>query len=327
MVEAQEIALPRAGEELSRAFVARDPRMAEIVGLLRRLAGVLANVLLTGESGTGKDMAAHALHLWGARASGPLLKIDCPSIPADLMESELFGHERDAFTGARQAKPGKLELADGGTAFFDQIGELPLALQAKLLRVVEEKRFERVGGTRPVKVDVRIVASAGYDLKEAVERGSFRKDLFHRLSVFHIVLPPLRERPADIGPLAEHFLAREAARLEGPVPEGFDPGALEAFANYSWPGNVRELKGVVERAVLMTRGARIGSADLPAYLLESPGVTFRLASAKRPTLAEVEKTYIELTLRHARGNKSLAAQILGISRKALWEKRKRYGLD
>jgi len=326
-VEAQEIALPRAGEELSRAFIARDPRMAEIVGLLRRLAGVSANVLLTGESGTGKDMAAHALHLWGGRASGPLLKIDCPSIPADLMESELFGHERDAFTGARQAKPGKLELADGGTAFFDQIGELPLALQAKLLRVVEEKRFERVGGTRPVKVDVRVVASAGGDLKEGVERGSFRKDLFHRLSVFHIVLPPLRERPADIGPLAEHFLAREAARLAGPVPEGFDPGAMEAIANYSWPGNVRELKGVVERAALMSRGARIGSDDLPAYILESPGVTFRLASAKRPTLAEVEKTYIELTLRHARGNKSLAAQILGISRKALWEKRRRYGLD
>lgn len=326
-MEAQEIALPRAGEELSRAFIARDPRMAEILALLRRLSGVLANVLVTGESGTGKDMAAHALHLWGGRASGPLLKIDCPSIPADLLESELFGHERDAFTGARQAKPGKLELANGGTAFFDQIGELPLALQAKLLRVVEEKGFERVGGTRPVRVDVRLVASAGGDLREAVERGSFRKDLFHRLSVFHIVLPPLRERPADIGPLAEHFLAREAARLAGPVPEGFDPEAMDALQNYSWPGNVRELKGVVERAALMARGTRIARDDLPAYLLESPAVTFRLAASNRPTLAEVEKTYIELTLRHARGNKSLAAQILGISRKALWEKRRRYGLE
>jgi DNA-binding NtrC family response regulator len=301
--------------------------MAEIVALLRRLAGVSANVLVSGESGTGKDMTAHALHFWGGRASGPLLKIDCPSIPADLMESELFGHERDAFTGAGQAKPGKLELANGGTVFFDQVGDLPLALQAKLLRVVEEKRFERVGGTQPVGVDIRVVASAGGDLREAVERGTFRKDLFHRLSVFHIVLPPLRERPGDIAPLAEHFLSREAARLAGPVPEAFDPGAMEALTNYAWPGNVRELKGVVERAALMTRGARIGNDDLPAYILESPAVTFRLARSARPTLAEVEKTYIELTLRHARGNKTRAAQILGISRKALWEKRRRYGID
>ena len=317
----------KAGRDLSAGFIAVDPRMLEVLALVRRLADTPVNVLLTGESGTGKDLMALALHFWGPRAEGPSVKIDCPSIPADLMESELFGHERGAFTGARDGKPGKLELANGGTVFFDQVGDLDLALQAKLLRVVEEKRFERVGGTRMISVDIRIVASAGSGLKEAVERGSFRRDLYHRLSVFHVELPALRERRADIVPLAEGFLKRERERLSGPGPRGFALETLDAMQNYPWPGNVRELKSVVERAAILAQGELVGRGDLPTHILESPSVTFRLASDRRPTLAEVERTYIELTLKHARGNKTNAAQILGISRKALWEKRRRYKLD
>ena len=193
--------------------------------------------------------------------------------------------------------------------------------------MVEDKTYERVGGTRTLTVQARMVASSTGDLMEAVERKSFRRDLFYRLSVFWIQLPPLRERRADIVPLAQHFLQREGQRLGGNFPEEFADGVLEAFRNYVWPGNVRELKGAVERAGLVARGSRIERNDLPDSILDSPSVTFRLGSKDKPTLAEVEKSYIERTLRYVRGNQTRAAKILGISRKALWEKRKRYGLD
>ena len=256
-----------------------------------------------------------------------MVKVDLPTIPAELMESELFGYEKGAFTGAREAKPGKLELAGEGTIFLDQIGEPEPALQAKLLRVVEDKTYERVGGTRTLTVQARMVASSTGNLMEAVERKSFRRDLFYRLSVFWIQVPPLRERRDDIVPLAQHFLRREGERLGGNFPEEFADGVLEAFRSYVWPGNVRELKGAVERAGLVAQGSRIERDDLPDSILDSPSVTFRLGSKDKPTLAEVEKSYIERTLRYVRGNQTRAAKILGISRKALWEKRKRYGLD
>ncbi len=309
------------------AFVAHDPRMVEIVHLIRRLADAPANVLLSGESGTGKDLVAHAIHYWGRRAEQPMIKVDLPSIPAELLESELFGYERGAFTGARDAKPGKLELAQEGTVYLDQIGELDPPLQAKLLRIVEEKRFERVGGTRTRTVGARFVASSSGDLNQAVERRTFRRDLFHRLSVFWIILPPLRDRKADIVPLSELFLRHELERLSGVGPRSLSADALDVLRSYPWPGNVRELKGVLERAVLMAKGPEIGVQDLPDYIQESPAVAFRLGSNNRPTLADVEKTYIELTLRHCRGNQTRAAEVLGISRKALWEKRRRYGLE
>ncbi len=310
-----------------RAFIAHDKQMVEIVSLLRRLASAPANVLLSGESGTGKDLAALALHYWGSRAGEALTKVDLPSIPAELLESELFGYERGAFTGAQDPKPGKLELAGQGTIFLDQIGELESPLQAKLLRVVEDKHYERVGGTETLTLDARIVASTSGDLKEAVEHKTFRRDLFHRLSVFLIRLPPLRDRRADIVPLARFFLEQEKSRVPVSELEDFSTESLDVLRSYPWPGNVRELKGVVERAVLMSSGNSIEPSGLPDHILESPSVTFRLGSERRPTLADVEKTYIEITLRHVRGNQTRAAEILGISRKSLWEKRRRYGLS
>lgn len=309
------------------AFIADDPRMLETVQLLKRLAGTQTNVMLGGESGTGKDLAALALHYWGDAVERPFVKIDLASVPAELLESELFGYERGAFTGARDTKPGKLEMARGGTVFLDQIGELDVTLQAKLLRVVEDRRYERVGGTRTLSLNARIVASTAGDMNEAVERRTFRLDLFHRLSVFYIEMPPLRERPSDIAPLARHFLRREAERLSGSGPVKLTKEVLDVLRSYPWPGNVRELKGVVERAAVVARGKEVTAEDIPAHVLDSPSVTFRLGQKSRPSLAEVEKTYIELTLRHVAGNQTRAAEILGISRKALWEKRRRYGLD
>ncbi len=307
-------------------IVARDPQMVAIVKLLKRLSKAPSSVLLSGESGTGKDLAAHALHFWGARAPFPMATLDLPSIPAGLMESELFGFERGAFTGAAAAKAGKLEMAGAGTLYLDHIGELPPVLQAKLLRVVEDRRFERVGGNHTHSLEARIVASASADLAQAVERQLFRRDLFHRLGVFWIRLPPLRERPLDLVPLSELFLSREAERM-GRVPQRFSPEALEALQEYSWPGNVRELKGAVEHGALMSRTDAIERSDLPAYLLESGASDWLGKRDKRPTLEEVEKLYIERVLKEVGGNQTRAAEILGISRKSLWERRRRFDLE
>jgi DNA-binding NtrC family response regulator len=323
--EAREAEAALERSPLASTFIAEDPAMAEIAKLLSRLASAPTNVLISGESGTGKDMAAHALHLWGARAALPIVQVDLPSIPASLMESELFGYEAGAFTGATTTKAGKLELARGGTLYLDHVGELAPELQAKLLRVVEDRSFERLGGRETVALEARIVASASADLEEAVQRQLFRRDLFHRLGVFWIRMPPLRERPADVLPLARAFLAREADR-QGRAPASFHPEAEAALASYAWPGNVRELKSVVEHGALMSRSEVIAVADLPAYLLESRSVVFRSGRRERPTLDEVEKRYIEHVLQEVGGNQSRAAEILGISRKSLWERRRRYDL-
>jgi len=309
----------------AETVIARDPQMVAIVKLLKRLSKAPTSVLLSGESGTGKDLAAHALHFWGPRAQLPMVTLDLPSIPAGLMESELFGFERGAFTGAAATKPGKLELAGAGTLYLDHIGELPPVLQAKLLRVVEDRRFERLGSNRTLSLEARIVASASADLVQAVERQLFRRDLFHRLGVFWIRLPPLRERALDVVPLAELFLSREAERL-GRVPTRFAAEALQALQEYSWPGNVRELKGAVEHGALMSRTDAIERADLPAYLLERGGSDWPFGREKRPTLSEVEKLYIERVLKEVGGNQTRAAEILGISRKSLWERRRRFDL-
>jgi DNA-binding NtrC family response regulator len=304
--------------------VARSRAMRELLPIVSRLAEARSPVLLEGESGTGKDLFAHWLHYGGPRREGPFIKVHCPSIPGELLESELFGHERGAFTDARQAKAGKIEMAAGGTAYFDQVQDLAPAMQAKLLRVVEERRFERVGGTRTIEVDVRFVASSNVDLADAVRRGRFREDLFHRLNVVPLRLPPLRNRRDDILPLAEAFLARERDR-GATAATAFAPETADLLKGYLWPGNVRELRSVVERAALLTRSGEVPPAALPAHVLEQPA-TLWAGRDRRPTLKDVELAYIRYVLDAVRGNQTRAAAVLGISRKALWEKRRRHGI-
>jgi two-component system response regulator HydG len=310
--------------EVASGMVAGSPAMRELLSVLGRLAEAKSPVLLEGESGTGKDIIAHRLHYASPRRDGPFIKIHCPSIPDDLLESELFGHEKGAFTDAQRAKVGKIEMATGGTVYFDQIQELAPALQAKLLRVVEEKCFERLGGTRTIEVDVRFVASSTIDLRKATSAGTFREDLYHRLSVVTLVVPPLRNRREDILPLADLFLARERERkATGAV--GFEDSAAELLGGYLWPGNVRELKSVVERAALLTVGDRVAATALPGHLIEQPA-TLWAGRDRRPTLKDVEQAYIRHVLEQTGRSQTHAAAVLGISRKALWEKRRRYGI-
>jgi DNA-binding NtrC family response regulator len=310
--------------EILARVVAASPAMREVLSLASRLSEARSPVLLEGESGTGKDLVAHWIHYKGSRRDGPFIKVHCPSIPEDLLESELFGYERGAFTDARQAKAGKIELAAGGTLYFDQVQELSPPLQAKLLRVVEERRFERLGGNRTLEVDVRFVSSSSADLRQAVSSRAFREDLFHRLNVVPLSLPPLRARREDITPLAEMFLSRERDRGTARAP-GFAPEVLEALRGYPWPGNVRELKTTVERAALFAGAEIIGMPALPAQVLEQPASLWA-GRDRRPSLREVEQAYIRYILEQVEGSQTRAAAILGISRKALWEKRRRYGI-
>ncbi len=299
--------------------------MREVVAVIERIAQVQSPVLLEGESGTGKDLAAHLIHYGGARRHGPLIKIQCPAIPDELLESELLGHERGAFTDASSVKLGKLELADGGTVYFDQIDDLAPTLQAKLLRFVEEKSFERVGGTKTRSVDVRFVASASASLRSAISTGRFREDLYHRLSVVPLTLPPLRERREDIAPLAGLFLERARDRRLTEA-KGFDVEVLQALKGYLWPGNVRELRGAVERAALFSGAlARVPLRALPENVLENPATLWE-GRERQPSLRDVETAYIRRVLERVGGSQTKAAQILGISRKTLWEKRRRYGI-
>ncbi len=304
--------------------VAESAAMRELLVLVTRLADARSPVLLEGESGTGKDLVAYWLHYGGNRREQPFLKVHCPSIPAELLESELFGHERGAFTDAREAKLGKIEMAAGGTLYFDQIQDLTVALQGKLLRVLDERSFERLGGTRAIEVDVRYLASSNVDLALAVREGRFREDLFHRLNVVPLRLTPLRERREDILPLALAFLGRE--REAGVTrARGFAGEATELLRGYSWPGNVRELRAVVERAALLTAEGLVPPAALPPQLLEQPS-TLWVGRERRPTLADVELAYIRYVLDSVGGSQTRAAAVLGISRKALWEKRRRFGV-
>jgi DNA-binding NtrC family response regulator len=302
--------------------VAVSPAMQEVLRLATRLAAADSSVLVQGESGTGKDLIAHWVHYKGPRRDGPFIKVHCPSIPEDLLESELFGHEKGAFTDARQTKTGKIELAAGGTLFFDQVEDLSLTLQAKLLRVVEERRFERLGGTRTIEVDVRFVSTSGPDLAAAVAAGRFRSDLYHRLGVVPVTVPPLRDRPEEVLPLAELFLARARERRAARA-EGFEREAAALLRGHGWPGNVRELRSVVERSALSGHGALVAAADLPPEVREQKGA---LWLERRPSLRELEKSYIQKVLAEVDGSQTRAAAVLGISRKALWEKRRRYGI-
>ena len=314
---------PETGDEaaLLKLWVAQDPQSHRITEIVCKVALTPTTVLICGESGTGKDLLAQMIHYLGPRHDEPLLKIDCASLPAELVESELFGHERGAFTGADVQKRGRLELAGGGTIVLDEVAALTFPMQAKLLRVIEEKQFERLGGATAIRIRARLIALTNADLEQAVARGDFREDLYFRLNVFPIVLPPLRNRRSDILPLAEHLLAGLAEVHRRP-PMHLVPKAAEALQQYDFPGNVRELKNLLERALIFTSGQEIGLEQLPAHLSEG-----KPAVEGKRTLAELERQYIAEVLDYTRGRKSRAAQILGISRKTLLEKRKRYGLD
>jgi len=314
-------------------IVGRSPQMLEAVHLLRRLADSEARtILLQGESGTGKDLAAKVIHYNSPRAGRAFINITCTALPETLLESELFGHEKGAFTDARQTKQGLFELAGGGTIFLDEIGDMPAALQAKLLRFLEEKAFRRVGGTKDIRVDVCIIASTNRVLRALVEQGEFREDLFYRLNIFPVTLPSLRERPEDIPLLAEYFLQQYNREFHKEV-TGIDKTALAVMQAYHWPGNVRELRNLIERAMLMARGGLLTLADLPTELkMPASEKSGSLASAIRigpegVDIREVERLLVEQALDEAKGNQSRAAALLRISRDQLRYRMHKYHLE
>jgi len=304
------------------AWVAADPAALRVLELAHKVADTPTTLLVTGESGTGKDHLARLVHEFGSRRDAPYLKIDCASLPQELVESELFGHERGAFTGAVERKLGRLELAGGGTIVLDEVAALAPSIQSKLLRVLEERSFERLGGTETLRIEARLVALTNADLAKAVATGRFREDLYFRLNVLTLTVPALRERPADILPLAEHLLAR-LAPVHGRPDALLVDEAQRMLLAYAWPGNVRELKNVIERALIFAKGSAIGPEDFPESVRAvSSGAVVRLRS-----LEEIEREAIQATLEATRYKISKAAEILGISRKTLLDKRKKYGLD
>jgi two-component system response regulator HydG len=306
-------------------LLARSAAMRALLRQARRYAAVDATVLITGETGVGKDALARFLHASGPRRREPFVAVDCPALPDTLVEAELFGHERGAFTDATMARPGRFEMAGRGTLYLDAVTRLNPSAQGALLRVVEERRVTRLGGTHALEVRARIIASADAGVEDAVRDGTLRAELFHRLSVLPVQIPPLRERPDEIMPLAHMFVDVAAAGLNR-RPPAITADAEDALLRYRWPGNIRELQHVVERVLLAGVGDTITVRDLPLDVLDANEGYLAPAAAKRPTLEDVERRYIELTLQFARGNQTRAASILGISRKALWEKRKRYGM-
>jgi DNA-binding NtrC family response regulator len=316
-------------EELERrsgfaSIIGRSAEMRQVFEIVRQVAPSRSSVLITGESGSGKEMIAEALHYNSPRKDKPFIKVHCAALTESILESELFGHEKGAFTGAIARKRGRFELAHLGTLFLDEIGEINQNVQIKLLRVLEEKRFERVGGEETVEVDVRLIAATNRDLKDAISRGSFREDLYYRLNVVNIHIPPLRERKEDIPLLAAAFL-REFCQENGKSIEGFDAKARLALYNYPWPGNVRQLRNSIESAVVLSKGSTITPDDLPPNIRgETGGDLVRLAVGA--SLADVEKEVIRSTLAREGGNKSRTAEILGIGRKTLHRKIEEYGL-
>ena len=301
----------RLSEGLARDMVGESPRMKEIYRLLGRAAATDSTVLLRGESGTGKELAARALHEGSPRAGKPFVAVNCATLSETLLESELFGHERGAFTGAVARKIGKAEAADGGTLFLDEIGEVPLPLQAKLLRFLQQRELERVGSPRPIQVDVRVVAATNRDLEKAIREGTFREDLYYRLNVITLHLPPLRERREDIPLLASHFAALTSRRLGRPL-AGFTPEARACLLRYDWPGNVRELSNAIERALVLGEGGLIRPEDLPETVLESArGSEVRLGRFHE-VVQETKKRLILAAVAEAEGNMTKAAARLGL---------------
>ena len=303
-------------------IIAKSHKMQQILEMVQTVAQSNATVLITGESGTGKELIARAIHNLSPRREKPFVAVSCAALPETLLESELFGHEKGAFTGAIAQRKGRFELAHQGTLFLDEIGEISANIQVHLLRVLEDKEFTRVGGTQPIKVDVRLISATNKNLEEAVARGEFRDDLYYRLNVVAIRLPPLRERREDIPLLAQHFLEKFAQENQKMGLE-FSPDALDFLLKYEWPGNVRELENAVERAVVLAQNSLITAADLSPQGYPSPAKT----PSSRESLEDLEKRHILNVLLETGGNCSQAAKILGITRTTLYNKIKRYGLD
>ena len=312
-------------------IIGQSGAMQAVLRLVRKVVATDVTVLICGESGTGKELIAQAIHYNSPRRDKPFVRLNCVAIPDSLLESELFGHERGAFTGAVARKLGKFELANGGTIFLDEIGDMSLHTQAKILRVLQEREFERVGGSETIKIDVRIVAATNKNLARAVEEGSFREDLYYRLNVFSINLPPLRERKEDIPPLVEHFVRRNVVELGKPL-VGFTAEAMNILLAYDWPGNVRELENYVQRAAVMAESEFIGPECLPPHLL-----TFKPKVQEEPELEPgrsldemlegVERKLIRAALQRTGGVQSRAAKLLGITERSLWHRIKKLGID
>jgi two-component system response regulator AtoC len=330
---AREVALGREVDTLRRAVRGRwsadaligpSAAMARVRDALREAAHVTATVLITGKSGTGKELAARAIHYEGPRAAGPFVPVNCAAIPESLFESQLFGHRKGAFTGA-ESQTGLVEASSAGTLFLDEVGEIPLTHQAKLLRVLQEEEVTPLGAARAVKVDLRVVAATNRDLEAMVKKGAFREDLFWRLDVLRVHLPDLRERAEDVPAVAEHLLG-EIAREQGAPALGFTEAALAALSRHAWPGNVRELRNALERALLAARGRRVDVGDLPAAVRGAPAAVAAPLGDAALTLADVEKAHIERVLALCGWNRSAAAKALGIDRRTLFSKVQRYGL-
>lgn len=304
-------------------IIGKSEAMQEVFYIIQMVAKSNANVLITGESGTGKELVARAIHNNSLRKSKPFVIVDCTTIPENLLESELFGHEKGAFTGASERKTGLIEIANEGTVFLDEIGELPMFLQKKLLRFLQEKEIQRIGSTQRIKVDVRVISATNRDLEKAVQEGSFREDLYWRLNVVRINLPPLRERKEDIPLLVNHFLNKFSKENNKPIPQ-LEPEVMELLLSYDWPGNIRELANVMERAVVLSPSGLISIKHLPRRIQEKTGWIAKNESSLN--LLELEKSLIIKALNTTGWNQTKAAEILGISRKQLRTKMKHHGL-
>ncbi|AKJ05715.1 two-component system response regulator HydG [Archangium gephyra] len=315
--------LAEMGNTGGRSMVGQSPAFRAMMDTLRQAAPSTATVLLLGESGTGKELAARALHEQSNRAKGPFVAINCGALPESILEAELFGVERGAFTGAVARREGRFERASGGTLFLDEVGEMPLSAQVKLLRVLQEGELERLGGTQTVKVDVRIVAATNKDLQREVAEGRFREDLYYRLNVVEVRIPALASRREDIPLLADAFLRRFASK-NGKVLRGFSPDALSTLENYAWPGNVRELEHAVERAVVLAKTDVLEVGDLPETVRKGPlGSAGQLVIPIGTPMEEIERRVIHETLRHTKGDKTLAARLLGIAARTIYRKLER----
>lgn len=306
--------------------VGKSSKMREIFDLVARVSQSTANILITGESGTGKEMIARAIHESGPRSSKPFVPINCTAIPEQLLESELFGHAKGSFTGATTRKKGLFEEAHGGTLFLDEIGDMSGQLQAKLLRVIQDRKIRSVGDIQLYDVDVRIIAATHKDLRKGIKDGNFREDLFYRLSVIPIVIPPLRDRPEDIPFLADYFLAKYAASNHSNV-RGFTKRAISKLMRLRWEGNVRELENVIERAVVLSSDTWVDEKEIPDPEMASPNDFFKNATGDFPSLDRLEERYIRMVLEKVAGRKEKAAQILGINRRTLYRKEQQYGFS